>query len=233
MAAQSEDLQRALEIISQTPNSILQEHRQSFVAILHRLEAHKRTRVSSLVTNLDGSRPKVEEYLNKTYKQAVARHIDWQNTDIRVHDIRLGATKHNLLTKFRKGLGERSLALQFHNWELQHFQTSRLSVLAADQHTCKEHTEGRIPQFLNTHDLPKLSCVTKGIQHGTKILIFERVMETMGISAILFFCFSQFRAIPYLDLQTLKAEIERSVWIGTLAKSISTWFQQCILDYEG
>lgn len=231
----SQILQNALEAIDNLeglPNDVLYTNRRLVNAVLRKLKGAAGKQTTSLLDNLEASRTKIEAYTQKPVNEAVARPISWQDADIRVLDIRLGATKQSPLTKFRKGLGERSLAFQFHEWETQTFGRSRLYDLR-DNPSRQDRTEGHIPEFITTHHLPNTACVVKGIQHGTKLLVLELLSGTPGTSALLFFCFSQFRAMNYTDLPALSDTLRATEWITALCKRIHEWFHQCLLAYAG
>jgi len=123
-------LERFDRLLDNTPDHILQAHRDLIKSICKKLNGSPRTAASSLLDALESARKTIEDYTRLPVDRAVVCPVDWADVDLRVRDIRLGATRHDTTTKFRKGLGEISLALEYHDWEMREFQCSRLKNCA-------------------------------------------------------------------------------------------------------
>lgn len=221
------------ELVEGVSNDVLQQYRLQIDRIWKALRRNGKHSLVELVRDIDRQRSKIEDYARKRVKEAITSTTNWKTTDIRVLDIRLAETKHSPLTKFRKGLAQRSLAKDFDAWERSTCQTSRLDSLYGDPKLSETRNDSNIPSFMQAEDMPHEDCVERGIQHGLKLLLFERVVQCSGISAILFFVFSRFRDITISDLQYLAAELKASEWILNHAKTIEPWFIECFTKYEG
>lgn len=233
MSAFEDALHQFNQILNDTPDHILRANRALIKDVSKKLNKSQGTSASSLLDALESSRKTIEEYTTLPTDRAVVRSVDWADVDVRVHDIRLGATRHDKMTKFRKGLGERSLALQYHEWELQEFQCSRLGELCKDPGNYKKGMDGNIADFIASHNLPDIDCVGKGIRHGTKLLLLEKLFGTPGTSAILFFAFGKFREVRYPEMKDLAGSMRENVWIAELVHKVQPWFEDCCSRYRG
>ncbi|TKA25280.1 hypothetical protein B0A54_17472 [Friedmanniomyces endolithicus] len=221
------------KLVEETSGDVLQESRLQFDRIWRALRKNGKHRLVELVRDVDKQRSKIEEYSRQPVKEAITSQTDWRNIDIRVLDNRLAETKHTLLTKFRKGLAQRSLATDFDAWERSNCHSSRLDSLYNDPKLSETRHDSNMPSFMQAEDMPREDCVERGIQHGVKLLLFERIAQCSGVSAVLFFVFSRFRDVTFSDLQDLAVEIKASKWILHHAATIQPWFIECIAKYEG
>lgn len=233
MATFLDSLHRFDHLLDETPDHILQANRGLIKTVCKKLNKSKGSSASSLLEALESCQETIQKYTQLPIESAIARPVDWAGVDLRVHDIRLGATRHDNTTKFRKGMGERSLALQYHEWEMREFECSKLSDLCRDLASHKEKMDGNIAKFIAAHDLPKIACVEKGIQHGTRLLLLESLVGTSGTSAILFFAFGKFRAVKYPEMIDLATSMREEVWIAKLVRKIQPWFEDCCRRYKG
>ncbi|KAK0247210.1 hypothetical protein LTR01_008875 [Friedmanniomyces endolithicus] len=220
------------KLVEETSGDVLQESRLQFDRIWRALRKNGKHRLVELVRDVDKQRSKIEEYSRQPVKEAITSQTDWRNIDIRVLDNRLAETKHTLLTKFRKGLAQRSLATDFDAWERSNCHSSRLDSLYNDPKLSETRHDSNMPSFMQAEDMPREDCVERGIQHGVKLLLFERIAQCSGVSAVLFFVFSRFRDVTFSDLQDLAVEIKASKWILHHAATIQPWFIECIAKYE-
>lgn len=226
-------LQQLDELLDETPDHVLRANRGLIKSVCKKLNKSQGSSALSLLEALEFSRKTIEDFTELPIERAVVCSVNWAGVDLRVHDIRLGATQHDQTTKFRKGLGERSLALQYHEWEMREFGCSRLGDLRRDPANCKDVADGNIVKFITVHGLPKITCVEKGIQHGTKLLLLEYLFGMAGTSAILFFAFGKFRAVRYPEMRDLASSMRESAWIAELAQKIAPWFEDCCKRYKG
>lgn len=233
MTTFEESLQQFDKLLDGTPIHILTQNRDLIKNICKKLNRSKGSSASSLLEALVSSQKTIERYTKLPIERAVVCPVDWTDVDLRVHDIRLGATRHDQNTKFRKGLGERSLAIQYHEWEMQESGCSRLSKLREDPGNAKNVADGQIANFISTHGLPKIKCVEKAIQHGTKLLLLEHLFGTPTASAVLFFAFGKFRDVNYPEIEDLAASMLANEWIAKLAQEAAPWFEDCWTRYKG
>jgi len=126
------------------------------------------------------------------------------------------------------------LASEFGDWELQVHGSKRVEELVMDHTYAQEKTNGHIKEYLkcNTDRFIDQSLTGKGIVHGIKLLVFEKMVGTSGISAILSFGNTKFRAVKYGDLASLRKMVEKSEWIRALAHEKAAWLDKCQTQYD-
>ncbi|KAJ5115526.1 hypothetical protein NUU61_001285 [Penicillium alfredii] len=176
---------------------------------------------------------KILDYLSSGSDPINGSQNDWIQEDPRVNDIKFCSTNRSLDAKFRRGLGQRSLAIEYDEWEQKIFNTSRVSELCRDLSAADQH-DGHINQFLreNTHRFKDEKSASHGIRHGIRLLVFERTYEHVGVSAILILVYSQFRSVKYKNYLLLKELLQKDHLWGSLASGKSSWFRQCEKQYE-
>ena len=130
--------------------------------------------------------------------------------------------------KLHRGLSQRSLASEFERWEQSTYGVSRVI-----ERTNRKF--GHIAEFLrvNEHRFYHQTAVRKGIEHGIKLLICERLVHERGISAILFFCYQELRSLKFLELDGLENAIENGDPIKKLAQQQTSWLDQHQRNYDG
>lgn len=178
---------------------------------------------------------KIWEYLSAPESDPIRyRGDDWTHEDPRVIDIRFCTRSHSLDAKFRRGLGQRSLAQEYDEWEKKTFRTSRVLTLYRDI-TAAEDLNGHINQFLsvNNHRFKDKNTALHGIKHGIRLLVFERIYDNIGISSILIPLYSHFRGIKYKTFKTLKNLLQASFLWDSLARDKYLWLEKCQHRYDG
>jgi hypothetical protein len=233
MTTFEESLRQFDELLDETPDQVLAANRHLIKNVCKKLNKSQGGPAVCLLEALASSRNKIETYTKLPVERAVVCAVDWADVDPRVRDVRLGASRHDDKTKFRKGLGERSLALQYHEWEMEEFGSSRLSKLRKDPEDSKNISDSQIANFISTHGLPKTRCVEKAIQHGTKLLLLEHLVGKSTTSAVLFFAFGKFRDVNYPDMKDLAASMLADGWIAKLVQDAAPWFEDCQTSYRG
>ena len=188
-----------------------------------------------LIQALDKDAPVIEEYLSRTEITATEDSLNRTTEDPRVVDLQLAGCRSSLTAKFRKCLSERSLATEYIQWESQRYGSSRVKELAENLSSSQERSSGHIKEYLegNKYRFQDQRVTRNGMEHGIKLLVFERLLETRGISAILSFRHHRFRAIKYDDLAILTKLVNDSPWITTLARSKAAWLDGCQNLYDG
>lgn len=68
--------------------------------------------------------------------------------------------------------------------------------------------------------------------HGIKLLVFEKLVDTSGISAILSFGYHEFRAVKYKELAFLKEMVDKSKWIKELVNWKAAWLNGYQIQYN-
>lgn len=162
---------------------------------------------------------------------------DWTQEDPRVVDIRFCSRPNSLNLKFRRGLAQRSLALEYDNWERATFQSSRVSELHQDPKMSdkKQSGHGHIQEFLqlNANRFKDQNSTLHGIKHGIRLLVFELIYGYPGVSAILILFYSHFRSVKYGNHIGLKSLIFEEPGWHSLAIQKSSWLEDCQCRYNG
>ena len=138
-------------------------------------------------------------------------------------------------TRFRRGLSQRSLAIEFDKWESEAYQTSRVRQRAENPSTEPSRKLGHITEYLklNTSRFRNLATAREGIEHGMKLLVCELLLGGIGFSAILIFQHDSLRTVKYLELKNLQNAIEQEDSIMSLAEEKANWFGHCQNKYDG
>ena len=136
---------------------------------------------------------------------------EWAADDPRIVNIQIaGGSKLSNITKFRRGLSQRSLAIEYYDWESNAYGISVVQQRANDPSVQLSRKLGHVTEFLDTnmHRFHNSKAARDRIKHGIKLLICEELLGGIGISAILVFRFSSLRSLKYKDLKGLKDAVE-------------------------
>ncbi|KAI9039867.1 uncharacterized protein KD926_008968 [Aspergillus affinis] len=177
---------------------------------------------------------KIKEYLCSTDLDPINYSGgDWTQEDPRVVDIQFCSRTCSLDSKFRRGLAQRSLAIEFDNWERAEYQSSRVSELHQDPDMADYKQNGHIHEFLqsNADRFKDRNSTLHGIKHGIRLLVFELIFGHAGVSAILVLFYSHFRGVKYKNHIELKSLILESPW-QSLAIHKSSWLEDCQHRYD-
>lgn len=227
-------LQEFARILGDTSEETIQDNKKLVRDVCKQLKKSLITPPSPLVQFLesDKTRKKIEEYIKQSAEQAVIRKTELKDLDIRLLDVEWAEAHRDDHTRFRKGLGERSLGLQYHEWERQTFQRSKLDDLC-DGTENHNTGEGNIAKFIKAHGFPEKSYVKKAIRSGTRLLLLEHYTGTECASAVVSFAPTQFRDVNNPDLEDLAASLKENAWIASLMQNIAQWIKDCRAIYDG
>ena len=155
--------------------------------------------------------------------------------DPRVDDLKLVKSNSSSRIKFRSVLGQRSLALEYIDWETQNFGTSKVLELADNLKHSQHRKSGKIRQYLqaNRDRFVNTETVRTGIERGIKLLVLETLADTVMTSVIVSFCASKFRLIKYHEMRSLGVKLNKIKWVETLTAKKTDWFQRCQKYYDG
>jgi len=221
-------------ILGDTTEETIRDNKTLVRNVCKQLEKSLITAASPLVQILesDKTRNKIEKYIKQSAEQAVIRKTEIKDLDLRLLDVEWAEAHHDDHTRFRKGLGERSLGLQYHEWERQTFQRSKLDDLC--EGTENHNTgEGNLAKFIKAHDFPKKSCVERAIRNGTRLLVLEHYTGTECASAVVSFVPTPFRHVNNPDLEDLAASLKENAWTASLMQTIAQWVKDCRAIYDG
>ena len=193
------------------------------------------TSTVDLVEALDRDETAIKEFLSKSVTIATKDELNRAIEDPRVVDLQFAEGPRSQTAKFRRILSERSLASEFREWEFQKHRSSRVEELVRDHTYSQEKRNGHISEYLqcNTHRFINQRATRNGIEYGIKLLVFEKLVGTSGISAIFSFGHHKFRVLKYEELASLREMVDRSEWIKELAQRKAAWLDGCQIQYDG
>jgi len=191
--------------------------------------------VLTLTQALDKDSAQIQEFLSRPELEAIEDELERIVEDPRVVDLQLDGSRSTPKARFRKGLSQRSLADEYIQWERHTYGSSKVSVLVKDLSVSQERGLGHIVEYLesNNRRFKKQDITRRGIEHGIKFLVFELLVGTRVISAILSFKYSLFRAVKFEDLPFLKTMMNDSEWIKELVEQKADWYDECQTLYDG
>lgn len=193
--------------------------------------------VEELVTGLNEDLDKIEKSMLNLSVDAVNQEPEWMYDDPRLVDLQIAGDgrQSSLMIKFRRGLSQRSLAIEFDDWGETTYGKSIVEERASNPSLAPSRRLGHIAKFLdvNRHRFHDILTARIGIEHGIKLLTCERLLGGTGFSAIFMFRYTRIRKIKYEELAALKDKIEGSVSIKDLAKRKAEWIDHCQGLYDG
>ncbi|KKY14411.1 hypothetical protein UCRPC4_g06753 [Phaeomoniella chlamydospora] len=221
------DFLTALDTIENVSDETILSHREEIQKAFRKFRSILTPTSSlSVVMKLEAVKLEIKKYFKLSAEEAISLNIDWHTEDPRLLDIRLGHRQRSPRDSFRKGLGQRSFALQLNEWHLQKFGITKIDD------PLQSKTNGRIGEFLKDHEIPCHNWIVHEIKHGLRLLKFERDLGIRGISACLFFVHSAFRSVKHKDFESLVFELEQSDWIETAGEK-TEWLDECQSRYNG
>jgi len=190
--------------------------------------------VFDVMKALDNKSTQIEEYLSRTEDKATGSEPNWINEDPRIVDLQIDGNHSSPETKFRKGLSQRSLAIEFDNWESKTYGRSRVRELVEDLSISHERRVGHIKEYIEAnHQFKNQKSTRAGIEHGIKLLVFEQLLGKRVVSAVLIFTYRRFRMVKFEELACLKKAMERSEWVTGLTERKADWLDGCQNYYDG
>ena len=191
--------------------------------------------ISSLIEALNKSSVQIKDFLSRSEFEDTRDELERMIEDPRVVDLQLDKRRQSDKVRFRKGLSQRSLAIEYSQWENCTYKSSRVSELVEDLATAQEKAAGHIKEYinLNGHRFINTQVTRTGIEHGIKMLVLERLLGKRAISAILSFKYRRFRVVKYEDLDSLVRGMKQTGWIMELAEKKADWLDGCQNQYDG
>ncbi len=190
--------------------------------------------ISRLIEVLNKSSVQIKEFLSRSEFEDTSDELQRMIEDPRVVDLQLDKRRLSDKVRFRKGLSQRSLAIEYSQWEYCTYNSSRVSELAEDLSTAQEKAAGHIEEYVNFSNRFMNKQVTRtGIEHGIKMLVLERLLGKRAISAILSFKYTRFRVVKFEDLDCLVRGMNQTGWIMELVENKADWLDGCQSQYDG
>lgn len=133
----------------------------------------------------------------------------WKSGDPRVTDISICSSPGNTHeTGLRRGLSQRSLAIEFDQWEKATFDMSRVNEISRNLELSAKRT-GHLDKFIQAKEFKDKEAenASMGIRHGIKWLVFESIYGYEGVSLVLMLVYSRFRDVKYEEFFQLKESL--------------------------
>ncbi|KAL8654819.1 MAG: hypothetical protein Q9210_001277 [Variospora velana] len=152
------------------------------------------------------------------------------STDARLHDIVIakGVESERQGLWLRRGLSQRSLAIEFDSWDRdKNGGTSSLDkrIKAQKEKGILQFTRTKCPQKFTEprFDQEYSATVRKVIQSGIKLLYFERALEGRGFLTIFVFRCTKWQRVPYGDLGQLAHAFRSQALTRDVAELWADW----------
>ena len=189
--------------------------------------------ISRLIQALDADSSQIKDFLLRLQFETPGDKLGPIIEDPRIVDLQAENCRPSLKVRFRKGLSQRSLAIEFTEWEHRIYGWSRVGVLAGNLSISRR--DGHIAEYLqrNTHRFKNQMAVRNGIQHGIKMLVCDKIRGKRAISAILCFKYRRLRAVKLEELAPLVTLMSQKGWIEELANQKADWLDECQRKYNG
>ncbi|KAI9725783.1 MAG: hypothetical protein M1834_009741 [Cirrosporium novae-zelandiae] len=174
----------------------------------------------------------IEEYLKKDVTDAVGTLV-WLDEDPRIVEFCIEAKKASKsgTNKFRAHLGCRSLALEYEDWELEKYKTSRINRLVKKLSRANDR-HGHVKEFLQWGHFKHPVIAKDALNYGIKIIVVERLYKCRGISLLLAFSYTSYKSLRYDQVEKFLASLPNFANIDKLAKESSQFIKDCQLYYN-
>ncbi|KAL9103211.1 MAG: hypothetical protein Q9163_001738 [Psora crenata] len=188
--------------------------------------------VMGLVNALDEESARIIEFFSQSVVEAIGDAPRQVVDDPRIADLQ-DRGRSTLTAKFRKCLSQRTVAIEYIQWELHVYGSSRVrkvvGYLLNDQKPGNGHVKEYLERCYDDEHYPlRMSMITYGI----KMLVFEQLVGAKPISAILCFKYNLFRMVKFEELDLLKEIFKSREWVMELLGQKIDWFQACQNQYD-
>lgn len=183
-------------------------------------EANARS-TKSLLKVIGDVRTELEMGLGGSYYDAAEARECPTLQDSRLADLQ--STKRDFGTQLRKCMSRRSIALDYQDWELRQYKTSRIADLIQNTSAVASYN-GHIEEFAQLFENPNQA--RNAVKIGIRFLIVEGLLDAPGSSVILCSNTHLFRSVPFTSLDYLARSIQDTQWIQALVMKHSFWFLQ-------
>ena len=193
------------------------------------------SRAGLLLKALKNQLDKIATYLAKQPPDAVSGELTWQNEDPRVNDLLVlqGDPRPSSQVSLRRVLSQRSLAIEFLQWEIENHKTSRLQELVNSLDSSAPR--GHLTAYVNTRSkFIRKEAAHQGIRHGIKLLVIEELVGVSGVSALLGFVARKCWSIPYPEVRELVELLHKPFFkqLQDLAQKKTSWLFDCQSYYD-
>ena len=184
---------------------------------------------------LNNSSREITEALKDPSLIALAPHTDsCTEKDPRVYDMQLGkSVKASKKEQARMTFAQRGLAIEYRRWYKGRCDCDIIDELITNPKAKTRKYSINIFLEEEPRRLGSSNEFLKGIQHGIKMLLLERLFGKPTISAILNFHFGLFWKIHRSELVSLCDAIRNIEWVVAIMDVLPDWLEIYQNKYDG
>lgn len=204
----------------------------------------KPTYFEDLVQTLKENAGTICKYLHQSEADAMGDKPEFHNdprfsdpriSALRISDLQLTKRDDTLLGKFRTVMSQRSLALEYIDWEKKAFGSSNVLDLMDTRNGSPEARWGYVAEYLRiNHD--KFSGfeqgLTRAIPHGIKLLLCEKQSKSIITSAVLWFAPGNCKKLRFDEMRRLSDTLNSWQWFRSLVEEKTDWYLRCVKRYD-
>ena len=132
--------------------------------LLQHPSSSRRISIQRFITEVDRDLKEIEKQISQV-NNVKDQSIWIKEGDSRIADL-YDTRDTSPMTKLRRGLSQRSLAIQFNRWELATYKTSEIERRASRPSVEPARKLGHISTFLKQRSFQDGSAAKNGVQHG-------------------------------------------------------------------
>lgn len=193
-------------------------------------------KVEQLVQEVKDDFDKVEGFVSRTDPQeSDFLPLHDEGTDARVADLMLiNKSAKKDMDRFRRGLIQRSLAMEYKAWHVKNKGWCEIDHRARD---LTVPLQDGISAFCR-EEVTDFEGFDKGIlqtalRHGVKLLVWEQVSGGIGYTLILMLWYTQCRETTYPALRELCRAFQEEEEISQFARRNEDWLREWQQKYDG
>ncbi|OJD24651.1 hypothetical protein ACJ73_03987 [Blastomyces percursus] len=158
--------------------------------------------------------------------------------DDRLHDIKtiVGKSKPTLNDRYIQCLAQRSLALEYNQWDLKRHQAggTRLDDVSKNASSAKSKKNGGFTFYVKyVRRFDDSQTAYKALKRGVRQLMTEGKCEFAGIEVVIPFTYRYFDALSYDELHTFVLLLQQKTEILHTLKQASSWVEDSQSIYNG
>ncbi|KAL8900048.1 MAG: hypothetical protein Q9207_005877, partial [Kuettlingeria erythrocarpa] len=188
-----------------------------------------------LMKHLERSFQDIREFIKETNPETTPLERPFEGVDARVQDIISinGTANPAMPAQLRRGLSQRALAREYDLWHKR--QTGKSTVDERANTRKRPGANGLCYQFIDENEVrfgqgKYQKTLKEAISRGIKLLVYDQLFHTTGISAILIFCIRASRNLRLDDFDELNCALRHD--IKAFAKQNAPWIDTWQLKYD-
>ncbi|KAM5468025.1 hypothetical protein MauCBS54593_005308 [Microsporum audouinii] len=225
-SSNEENVRKALDTLLCAPDDVLSTNRAQVLAAIISLSKRLKLpddRCLDLLTTLERSAETSAELGHEDVQRVT--HVSSKQQNIRLQHIFAVQAVRDKESLTRSLFALRSLGYEYDEFTRNQYGISRVQQLVDDYKTADKKNETSIPEYLKYKGYNDGIPERNAVRSATKILVFERLCKTPGISLLIQRgANSKFQRIPYVHLEGIAASLSSAdgafVRTGDVAKKV-------------